>query len=235
MVPDKSVTMCQVCSTLFTFTFRRHHCRGCGKVVCGSCSQWKAFLRYLKKSERICEKCYNTSKSESGEEVTAAASSPKTSRRKEGSGGILDLKGYEEDTIKGGYVLSQDGRKWNRLWYQLKQDFCLYKFRAHEDIKAISALPLPGYIVKSDPETCTITLTHPSSNKKLSDTFKPENPDDFDYWVLALESVVQLEMPSLPPDSKISPPPFDERLRSQSLRNLDTVNLPEGSPLENSI
>ena len=32
MVPDKSVTMCQVCSTLFTFTFRRHHCRGCGKV-----------------------------------------------------------------------------------------------------------------------------------------------------------------------------------------------------------
>ncbi|CAI8041250.1 FYVE, RhoGEF and PH domain-containing protein 6 [Geodia barretti] len=110
MVPDKSVTMCQVCSTLFTFTFRRHHCRGCGKVVCGSCSQWKAFLRYLKKSERICEKCYNTSKSESGEEVTAAASSPKTSRRKEGSGGILDLKGYEEDTIKGGYVLSQDGR-----------------------------------------------------------------------------------------------------------------------------
>ena len=62
-----------------------------------------------------------------------AASSPKTSRRKEGlGGGILDLKGYEEDTIKGGYVLSQDGRKWNRLWYQLKQDFCLYKFRAHE-------------------------------------------------------------------------------------------------------
>ena len=33
------------------------------QVVCGSCSQWKAFLRYLKKSERICEKCYNTSKS----------------------------------------------------------------------------------------------------------------------------------------------------------------------------
>ena len=32
MVPDKSVTMCQVCSAVFTFTFRRHHCRGCGKV-----------------------------------------------------------------------------------------------------------------------------------------------------------------------------------------------------------
>ena len=66
---------------------------------------------------------------ESGEEVAPAPPSPKTSKKKEG---ILDLKGYEEDTIKGGYVLSQDGRRWNRLWYQLKQDFCLYKFRAHE-------------------------------------------------------------------------------------------------------
>ena len=56
-------------------------------------------------------------------------SPPSQTTKKEG---ILDLKGYEEDTIKGGYVLCQDGRKWNRLWYQLKQDFCLYKFRAHE-------------------------------------------------------------------------------------------------------
>ena len=32
MVPDKSVTMCQACSAVFSFTFRRHHCRGCGKV-----------------------------------------------------------------------------------------------------------------------------------------------------------------------------------------------------------
>ena len=97
--------------------------------------QFYKFLTCLQK-HLICSWIFVRSLSvcptESGEEVTAAASSPKTSRRKEGSGGILDLKGYEEDTIKGGYVLSQDGRKWNRLWYQLKEDFCLYKFRAHE-------------------------------------------------------------------------------------------------------
>ena len=31
-----------------------------------------------------------------------------------------------------GYVLSQEGRKWVRLWYQVKQDLVLYKFKAHE-------------------------------------------------------------------------------------------------------
>jgi FYVE/RhoGEF/PH domain-containing protein 5/6 len=234
MVPDKSVTMCQACSAAFTFTFRRHHCRGCGKVVCGGCSQWKAYLPYLKKFERVCEKCNYVSKSESGEDVDGhPPPSPKMSK-KEGGGGILDLKGYEEDTIKGGYVLSLDGRKWSRLWYQLKQDFCLYKFRAHEDIKAMSSLPLPGYIVNADQVTHTITLIHPSEKKELSDTFRLENPEDFDIWVLALEGVVRLEVPSLPAQVKISPPP-DERFRSQSMRDLNAVAQPEDSPLENSI
>ena len=34
MVNDKSVTMCQRCREGFTITFRRHHCRACGKVRC---------------------------------------------------------------------------------------------------------------------------------------------------------------------------------------------------------
>ena len=32
MVNDKSVSMCQLCKEPFTITFRRHHCRACGKV-----------------------------------------------------------------------------------------------------------------------------------------------------------------------------------------------------------
>ena len=32
MVPKKSVTRCQVCSSGFTFTVWRHHCKACGKV-----------------------------------------------------------------------------------------------------------------------------------------------------------------------------------------------------------
>ena len=42
------------------------------------------------------------------------------------------LKGLDENAVIAGYVLSQDGKKWNRMWYQIKRDFVLYKFRAHE-------------------------------------------------------------------------------------------------------
>lgn len=88
-------------------------------------------MMILPPPDNTCEQNTVSLSSESGEDVDGPPPSPKTSR-KEGGGGILNLKAYEEDTIKGGYVLCQDGRKWNRLWYQIRQDFCLYKFRAHE-------------------------------------------------------------------------------------------------------
>ena len=34
-IQDRSVSMCMVCAMPFKLMFRRHHCRGCGKVcVC---------------------------------------------------------------------------------------------------------------------------------------------------------------------------------------------------------
>ena len=67
-VPDDRVTMCQLCLETFTFLLRRHHCRACGKVVCASCSRFRAVLPYMAASspapasatvdaERVCEKC----------------------------------------------------------------------------------------------------------------------------------------------------------------------------------
>lgn len=32
-IQDCDVTMCQICAAKFTVTFRRHHCRACGKVL----------------------------------------------------------------------------------------------------------------------------------------------------------------------------------------------------------
>lgn len=31
-IQDRSVSMCMVCAMPFKLMFRRHHCRGCGKV-----------------------------------------------------------------------------------------------------------------------------------------------------------------------------------------------------------
>jgi FYVE zinc finger len=36
--PDSEVSECPICSRQFTFWFRKHHCRKCGRVVCASCS-----------------------------------------------------------------------------------------------------------------------------------------------------------------------------------------------------
>ncbi len=45
----------------------------------------------------------------------------------------VQLSAYEDDAVIAGYVLSQEGpKKWNKMWYQVKSDCVLYKFKAHE-------------------------------------------------------------------------------------------------------
>ena len=45
---------------------------------------------------------------------------------------FVQLKALEEDAVIAAYVMSHDGRTWKKMWYQVKRDFVLYKFRAHE-------------------------------------------------------------------------------------------------------
>ena len=87
-VPDDRVTMCQLCLETFTFLLRRHHCRACGKVICASCSRFRAHLPYLVSSsstsvavdaERVCEKCADVLKRK-GMSVAATESSVRSSR-----------------------------------------------------------------------------------------------------------------------------------------------------------
>lgn len=43
-VPDTSVAACQQCLVTFTYTTRRHHCRGCGRVLCDDCSSCRLLI-----------------------------------------------------------------------------------------------------------------------------------------------------------------------------------------------
>eukprot|EP00658_Telonema_sp_P-2_P000042 TRINITY_DN10012_c0_g5_i1.p1 TRINITY_DN10012_c0_g5~~TRINITY_DN10012_c0_g5_i1.p1 ORF type:complete len:220 (-),score=51.05 TRINITY_DN10012_c0_g5_i1:109-768(-) len=61
--PDQTSTACPLCCTLFSWSLRKHHCRQCGRVVCGSCSQGRVSAQQLKMNQsadrmiRICDEC----------------------------------------------------------------------------------------------------------------------------------------------------------------------------------
>ncbi|NXA53384.1 ZFY16 protein, partial [Nothocercus julius] len=59
-VPDSEAPNCMNCQVRFTFTKRRHHCRACGKVFCGSCCNRKCKLQYMEKEARVCIGCYDS-------------------------------------------------------------------------------------------------------------------------------------------------------------------------------
>ncbi|KAG6552187.1 hypothetical protein Mapa_006035 [Marchantia paleacea] len=55
---------CEKCRRHFTLVYRRHHCRGCGKVVCDKCSEHRVVLpesyNYGPNKQRVCDTCYVT-------------------------------------------------------------------------------------------------------------------------------------------------------------------------------
>lgn len=62
-VYDIDVTRCQICHIRFGLKLipsGRHHCRACGRCICGSCSTKRLPLKYRQKEgdTRVCDTCY---------------------------------------------------------------------------------------------------------------------------------------------------------------------------------
>lgn len=59
-IPDNEAELCMCCQEArFTSTQRRHHCRRCGRIVCGACSKWKKKIlhSYKNRPVRHCDDC----------------------------------------------------------------------------------------------------------------------------------------------------------------------------------
>ncbi|RXG69118.1 Zinc finger FYVE domain-containing protein 9 [Armadillidium vulgare] len=57
-IPDVEAPNCLECDIKFTIIRRRHHCRGCGRVLCAACCHFKAPLPYMDyKEDRVCATC----------------------------------------------------------------------------------------------------------------------------------------------------------------------------------
>jgi len=61
-IPDNETKHCMSCEAQFTVIRRKHHCRSCGKVVCGACSSKRLLLEYINPDSlvRVCKDCYFT-------------------------------------------------------------------------------------------------------------------------------------------------------------------------------
>jgi hypothetical protein len=67
-VNDEDVKNCMVCKAGFGMLTRKHHCRQCGSVVCGDCSQNRKFLESSRTGapKRICDTCHDKDRGRAG-------------------------------------------------------------------------------------------------------------------------------------------------------------------------
>ncbi|XP_072929201.1 RUN and FYVE domain-containing protein 2-like isoform X2 [Epargyreus clarus] len=55
---DKDASACSACSKEFTIARRKHHCRRCGHIFCGACSDKSVALAGSAKPVRVCDGCF---------------------------------------------------------------------------------------------------------------------------------------------------------------------------------
>ncbi|XP_031211415.1 zinc finger FYVE domain-containing protein 26 isoform X4 [Mastomys coucha] len=81
-VPDESESICMVCCREhFTMFNRRHHCRRCGRLVCGSCSTKKMVVEGCRENPtRVCDQCYSYYNKDAPEESPCQSEVPDSAK-----------------------------------------------------------------------------------------------------------------------------------------------------------
>lgn len=173
-IPDYRVTMCQQCTAEFTLTFRRHHCRACGKVVCDHCSANRAPLQYKKNQvARVCDNCFEIlqkdfenryegsviQEDQQGSRMRRVPSlkaqfkkgirdSNRYRTRKRAPERLMEVCASDTSSQMCGYLRMLVRRSWRKGWFVLK-DRVLYEYRAPQDVCALQSLPVLGYHVQT--------------------------------------------------------------------------------------
>ncbi|XP_073325072.1 FYVE, RhoGEF and PH domain-containing protein 5b isoform X2 [Pagrus major] len=215
LVPVSQVMMCMNCTSDFSLTLRRHHCHGCGRIVCRSCSRNRYPLKYMKdRMAKVCDHCYNELKKRGGD-VSAGKNSPRPNRssrplsavfqnmhppniwrHRKGTVSFNQATVSEEGSISGNLQRSKKSkRSWKRLWFLLK-DKVLYTYRGQEEKVASESLPLLGFTVKlpdkqegEEEEANIFQLYHKNT---LYYTFKAVDNHTAQRWVNAMEEATVL-------------------------------------------
>ncbi|NWV26422.1 FGD6 protein, partial [Origma solitaria] len=195
-IPDTRATMCMICTSEFTLTWRRHHCRACGKIVCQACSSNKHGLDYMKNQPaRVCDHCFrelqkqdNQCTPKSGSPVnhkspssalsTVLQSIPSGRKQKKIPAALKEVSANTEDSTMSGYLHRSKGSKkpWKHLWFVIKNKV-LYTYAASEDVAALESQPLLGFTVSEvKGENSEPRVFHLLHKNTLFYIFKADDP-----------------------------------------------------------
>ncbi|XP_051545523.1 FYVE, RhoGEF and PH domain-containing protein 6-like isoform X2 [Myxocyprinus asiaticus] len=199
-IPDPRATMCMICTCEFTLTWRRHHCRACGKVVCQACSTNKHPLKYLKNQlARVCDLCLpilqqNSDQSPSSTLLSPTGKSPAFPFRKQKRipAALKEVSANTDGSSMSGYLERTKGnrKQWKRFWFVIMNKV-LYTYGASEDVAALESQPLLGFSVKTEmPESSLhFKLYHKNT---LYYIFKANDPQICERWIEAFEEATVL-------------------------------------------
>lgn len=185
---NQETSMCMICTNNFTFFLKKRHCHACGIVVCAKCSLNKMQLEFTaNKSKRVCNKCYVTLQGC----TCPYPLSPDRPRKYHHS---LKMKAFDNHVLCGYLKLSQDRKSWQDLYVTINDNFVLYTFKAHKDVKAHSSLPLPGFLVDYLPqEPKVFVIFHKGWSTK--NYFSTDSESSTKLWINVLRILTEAEVP----------------------------------------
>jgi len=203
-IPDQRVTMCQLCSNEFTLVNRRHHCRACGKVVCSSCSAYKAPIKYRQfESVKVCSSCFDALKLRYRQDPSLLPRFKKKDTSRTVGKYIpqrLKLSANAEESQMSGYLKLKKGSRWKTSWFVLK-DRVLYTYKASEDAVAVETVPVLGWQLETLSDKnfelyegmsagLCFQLSHPGQGAMV---FCAENDNFAEKWMTALREATTLD------------------------------------------
>ncbi|XP_041637176.1 FYVE, RhoGEF and PH domain-containing protein 6 isoform X2 [Cheilinus undulatus] len=201
-IPDLRATMCMICTCEFTLTWRRHHCRACGKVVCQACSANKYYLEYLKNQPaRVCDHCFAKLQENSDRCVSTSVSPIKsgafsfTRKQKKIPAALKEVSANTENSSMSGYLNRSKGNKkqWKRLWFVIKNKV-LYTYAASEDVAALESQPLLGFFLREEKNGPAQKLQFKLYHKNtLFYIFKADDIPTAQRWIEAFQEAMILE------------------------------------------
>lgn len=204
-IPDLRTTMCMICTCEFTLTWRRHHCRACGRVVCQTCSSNKCYLEYLKHQlARVCDHCYEKLQQKRDNSVSPSSVSPGgragssafsfSRKQKKIPSALKEVSASTENSSMSGYLMRSKGHKkpWKRLWFVIKNKV-LYTYAASEDVAALESQPLLGFFLREEKTGPAQKLQFKLYHKNtLYYIFKAEDIPTAQRWIEAFQEAMIL-------------------------------------------